>query len=94
MKVLFINTADIKGGAALLADSIAELLTKKHDLEISFLVSEKFSDKDNVIQTQSKPIWFLEKCFSKFADLFGFNIILSLFLPQKFLNMLQLSSLI
>ena len=73
MKVLFINTADVKGGAALLADSIAELLTKKHGLEISFLVSEKFSDKDNVIQTRSKPIWFLEKCFSKITSLPGFQ---------------------
>jgi len=73
MKVLFINTADVKGGAALLADSIAELLIKKHGLEIHFLVSEKFSDKDNVVQTRSKPVWFLEKCFSKITSLTGFQ---------------------
>ena len=40
MKVLFISTADIKGGAALLADSLSELLTEKHGLEIRFLVSQ------------------------------------------------------
>jgi glycosyltransferase involved in cell wall biosynthesis len=73
MKILFISTADVKGGAALLADSIAELLTKKHGLEIHFLVSEKFSNKNNVVATRSKPAWFLEKCFSKFTDLFGFQ---------------------
>lgn len=73
MKVLFINTADIKGGAALLADSLSELLINKDDLEIRFLVSQKFSDKNNVIATRSKPVWFLEKCFSKFTNLFGFQ---------------------
>ena len=86
MKVLFINTADIKGGAALLADSIVELLTKKYGLEISFLVSEKFSNKNNVIATRSKSIWFLEKCFNKLAESFGFQYYLLPFSSSKILK--------
>lgn len=73
MKILFISTADIKGGAALLANSLSELLTEKYGLEITFLVSEKFSDKNNVVATRSKPVWFLEKCFNKLAESFGFQ---------------------
>jgi Glycosyltransferase len=73
MKILFISTADIKGGAALLANNLSGLLIEKHGAEINFLVSEKFSNKNNVIATRSKPVWFLEKCFSKFSDLFGFQ---------------------
>ncbi|MBQ3367619.1 glycosyltransferase [bacterium] len=73
MKILFINTADITGGAALLADSLAESLSSRYGVETSFLVSEKFSNKKNVIQTRSKPLWFMEKCFDKFLNLFGFQ---------------------
>ena len=73
MKVLFIGTADIAGGAALLANSLAESLSGKYGVETLFLVSEKFSDKKNVIQTRSKPIWFAEKCFSKLSNLLGFQ---------------------
>ena len=73
MKILFINTADITGGAALLADSLAESLSSRYGVETSFLVSEKFSNKKNVIQTRSKPLWFMEKCFDKFLSLFGFQ---------------------
>lgn len=73
MKILFINTADITGGAALLADSLAESLSSRYGVETSFLVSEKFSDKKNVIATRPKPLWFAEKCFDKFLNLFGFQ---------------------
>lgn len=73
MKVLFIGTADIAGGAALLADSLSELLSSKYEIETLFLVSEKFSDKKNVMATRSKPIWFFEKCFDKFLNLLGFQ---------------------
>ena len=73
MKVLFIGTADIAGGAALLADSLAGSLSSKYGVETQFLVSEKFSDKKNVIQTRSKQAWFFEKCFDKFLNLFGFQ---------------------
>ena len=86
MKVLFINTADIKGGAALLADSIAKLLIKKYDLKITFLVSEKFSDKKNVLVTRSKPVWFLEKCFNKLAESFGFQYYFLPISSSKILN--------
>ena len=89
MKVLFINTADIKGGAALLADSIAKLLIKKYDLKITFLVSEKFSDKKNVLVTRSKPVWFLEKCFNKLAESFGFQYY---FLPISSSKILKYAS--
>ena len=73
MKILFINTADINGGAALLAYSLAESLSSRYGVETSFLVSEKFSDKKNVIATRPKPLWFAEKCFNKLLNLFGFQ---------------------
>ena len=73
MRVLFIATADIVGGAALLADSLAGSLLSKYGVETQFLVSEKFSNKKNVIQTRSKQAWFFEKCFDKFLNLFGFQ---------------------
>ena len=73
MKVLFIGTADIAGGAALLADSLAGSLSSKYGVETQFLVSEKFSNKKNVIATRPKTIWFFEKCFDKFLNLFGFQ---------------------
>lgn len=73
MKILFINTADINGGAALLADSLAESLSSKYCIKTLFLVSEKFSNRKNVIATRSKPVWFAEKCFDKLLNLFGFQ---------------------
>ena len=73
MKVLYIGTADIAGGAALLAHSLAESLFSKYGVETQFLVSEKFSDKKNVIATRSKPVWFFEKSFDKFLNLLGFQ---------------------
>lgn len=73
MKVLYIGTADIAGGAALLANSLAESLSSRYGVETLFLVSEKFSNKKNVLVTRSKPLWFMEKCFNKLLNLFGFQ---------------------
>ena len=52
---------------------MSELLSSKYEIETLFLVSEKFSDKKNVIATRSRPIWFFEKCFDKFLNLLGFQ---------------------
>ena len=86
MKVLFIGTADIAGGAALLADSLAESLSSRYGVEIQFLVSEKFSDKKNVIATRPKPLWFAEKCFDKFLNLLGFQYYFIPFSSAKILK--------
>ena len=48
-------------------------LSSKYCIKTLFLVSEKFSNRKNVIATRSKPVWFAEKCFDKLLNLFGFQ---------------------
>lgn len=65
MRIVFINTADVAGGAAIAATRIADALVKYYGVEILFLCDEKFSNRENVVQTRSKPLWFLEKSFNR-----------------------------
>ena len=71
MKVLFLNTADISGGAALAAMRVADELEKMYNTKNLFIVSEKFSNMKHVIQSRNKLTWFFEKSFNKIAQYFG-----------------------
>lgn len=65
LKIVFINTADVAGGAAIAATRIADALVKYYGVEILFLCDEKFSTRENVVQTRREPVWFLEKSFNR-----------------------------
>ncbi len=71
MKILFLNTADTAGGAAIAAMRIADALEKYHEVETRFLVSEKFSSKRNVIQTRRGFWWFVEKSLNRVLQMCG-----------------------
>ncbi|MFO7736571.1 MAG: glycosyltransferase [bacterium] len=71
MKVLSINTADTVGGAASVASEIMDGVEKNYGVETLFIVSEKYSDKNNVFSSRGKMLWFAEKSFSRIASLVG-----------------------
>lgn len=71
LRVVFINTADVAGGAAIAATRIADALVKYHGAEVLFLCDEKFSARKNVVRTRPKPLWFLEKSFNRIMCLLG-----------------------
>lgn len=71
MKVLFINTADTVGGAASVASEIIDGIGKMYGVETLFIVSEKYSDKNNVFSSREKGLWLAEKSFSKIASWLG-----------------------
>lgn len=53
MKILFINTSEKTGGAAIACHRLMQALSKQ-DIEIKMLVRDKFSDNKNVIQVGNK----------------------------------------
>ena len=72
MKILFINTYDIKGGAGIAAFRLGQALEKYYHTENYFLVSKKSSTAKNVIViTQNKFQWFFERLSDQFFNLIG-----------------------
>lgn len=51
MKILFINISDIRGGASIIAYNLAKYLETEYHTENLFLVRDKLTDDNNIIQT-------------------------------------------
>ncbi len=61
MKILFINTVDTEGGAALAAYRLSKALEKYHQTENYMIVGEKTSSEPNVFSTRSHKSEFIAK---------------------------------
>jgi glycosyltransferase involved in cell wall biosynthesis len=72
MKVLFINTTDISGGAAIAAYRLAKGLKSYCSTNNYFLVAEKKSQDKNVFQTTANQLQrFTERIVGKITNIFG-----------------------
>ena len=56
MKVTIVNTSDLQGGAAIAAFRLAEALDKTEDIQLSFIVKEKLSDRP-FVQAANRSPW-------------------------------------
>lgn len=71
MRVLCINTADVKGGAAIVANRLRYTLEKEHAVQCLSLVGKKTQDNDMVLQTRGPLGEWIEKNIDRTTRLLG-----------------------
>lgn len=73
MKILFINTSDTHGGAAIAAHRLLTGLKKHHDVDVQYLVGKKLSDKSYVKQTRTELQKVIELGINRITNVFGYQ---------------------
>lgn len=71
MRVLCINTADVKGGAAIVANRLRYTLEKEHAVQCLSLAGKKTQDNDLVLQTRGPFGEWIEKIIDRATRLLG-----------------------
>jgi glycosyltransferase involved in cell wall biosynthesis len=71
MRILFINTQDIKGGAAIAVDRLRSVLKKNFQAETSLIVGTKLSGREDVKVTRRGSQIILEKVIHKLTNTIG-----------------------
>jgi glycosyltransferase involved in cell wall biosynthesis len=71
MRILFINTQDTKGGAAIVVDRLRKVLFQNHEAETSLVVGSKFSDREDVLVTRQGGGEKWEKTLHRLTNVLG-----------------------
>ena len=87
MKILFINISDTRGGAAKAAFRVGQYLKSEYKTKNLFLVRNKYSNDENVIQTRKNKIQaFVERWVNIFFNLVGLQYFYLPFSPKFIIN--------
>lgn len=71
MRVLFINTQDIKGGAAIVVERLRSVLENNYQVETSLIVGNKLSERTDVLVTRTHRQHTIEKMIHKLSNIVG-----------------------
>lgn len=71
MRVLFINTFDNRGGAAIAASRLSDILERKYKVESFFLTAYKALDKENSYPLRNAVTEVIEKVIHKISNKIG-----------------------
>lgn len=73
MRVLFLNTQDVKGGAAIVVDRLRTVLQEDFQVESRLLVGNKLSDRNDITVTRAGLIDSIEKAIHKMTNALGWQ---------------------
>jgi glycosyltransferase involved in cell wall biosynthesis len=89
MKVLFINTYDFRGGAAIIAYRLMKNLEKNYKAECFYIVAFKTLDDQNIFRSRPNRIAaFIEKAINKCLNVIGLQYF---FLPVSSSTILKIA---
>lgn len=71
MRVLFINTQDIKGGAAIVVERLRTVLERNYQIETSLMVGNKLSARLDIQVTRTHGQQTIEKAIHKISNVMG-----------------------
>lgn len=71
MRVLFINTQDIKGGAAIVVERLRVVLERNYQVETSLMVGNKLSERLDIQVTRTHGQHTIEKAIHKISNAMG-----------------------
>jgi glycosyltransferase involved in cell wall biosynthesis len=87
LRILFINISDIKGGSAIVAYRLAKCLEENFQTKNFFLVRNKFTNDQNVIQTRKNRVEEkVEWVANVFFNTLGLQYIFLPFSPKRILK--------
>jgi glycosyltransferase involved in cell wall biosynthesis len=73
MKILFINTFDTRGGAAMVVHNLKEYIKVHYKLDVITIVGEKTQNDPNVLVSRNRVQRFIEKFINKVLNALGFQ---------------------
>jgi glycosyltransferase involved in cell wall biosynthesis len=88
MRILFIGTSDIRGGAAIVSHRLSKALELNYKHDVFFIVSEKSSQQSNVFECRSKFEKSIERIINKIFNIVGLQY---KFIPFSRRNILRIS---